>query len=214
MATTTVALKPKRGRPSLARASTIDRVILEQARELFLADGFDAVAMEQVAAAVGISKGTLYARHSSKEHLFGAVIMDMIAQWSQEASKLDYLLTEDIQQRLRHHAYTMVKSLVQPDVISFQRILVAVQHRFPQLAESIAEVGYRYMVNIMRDDIIAAAERDGMPVKDAEGVALMIVSSIGGYNLFEVPSGKLTLEQLLAHADRTVELAMAARPAW
>lgn len=214
MVIATTASKSKRGRPSLARASAIDRVIMEQARELFLAEGFDAVAMEQVAAAANVSKGTLYARHSSKEDLFAAVILDMIARWSQEASKLDYLLTDDIGQRLRHHAYTMVKSLVQPEVISFQRVLVAIQHRFPQLAEAVSNAGYRYMVDIMRDDITAAAKRDNMPAKDPEGVALMIVSSIGGYNLFEMASGKLTLERLHAHADRMIDLALSARAAW
>ncbi|MDD3799251.1 MAG: TetR/AcrR family transcriptional regulator [Novosphingobium sp.] len=214
MATTSAALQPKRGRPSAARASAIDRVILETARTLFLAEGFDAVAMEQVAAAVGISKGTLYARHSSKEDLFTAVVKDTIAQWSSEASKLDYLLTEDIRQRLRHHAYTMAKSLMQPDVISFQRVLLGVQHRFPELAETISDIGYGYMIDIISGDIAAAAARDGIPARDPEGVARMIVSAISGCHLHEVPSGKLTLERLLAYADRTVELAMAARTAW
>ena len=214
MATTTVALQPKRGRPSLARASAIDRVILERAREMFFAEGFDAVAMEQVAAAVGISKGTLYARHASKEALFTAVTLDMIAQHSTQAARLDHLLTDDIEQRLRHHARMMVNSLVQPDVRSFQRALSTVQHRFPDLAASISDVGYRYMVRIMRDDIIAAAARDDMPVRDAEGVALMIVSAIGGYQLYETPGGKLTPEELQAHAERTIDIAMAARSSW
>ena len=76
------------------------------------------------------------------------------------------------------------------------------------------KVGYRYLVNIMRDDIQATAARDGQVVRDAEGVALMIVSSIGGYDMFEVSSGRLTIEQLQTHADRTIDLAMAARAAW
>lgn len=214
MATSSAALKPKRGRPSAARASAIDRVILETAKGLFLAEGFDAVAMEQVASAVGISKGTLYARHSSKEELFAAVIMHMVAEWSKAAAELDYMLTPDIEQRLRHHAHTMAKSLMQPDVISFQRVLLGVQHRFPELAETVADIGYGYMVDIMGGDIASAAQRDGIPARDPDSVARMIVSSISGFHLHEIPGGKLSLARLIAHADRTVELALAARAAW
>ncbi|QZP07833.1 TetR/AcrR family transcriptional regulator [Caenibius sp. WL] len=204
----------RRGRPSPARASAIDRLILEHARALFLAEGFDAVAMEQVAAAARISKGTLYARHSSKEALFTAVTLDLIAQWAQAAAQYDHLLTDDIAQRLRHHAHLMVRSMLRPDVVSFQRVLRGIKHRFPQLADAVSGAGYRHIVDIIRGDILAAAERDGRPVKDAEGVALTIVSAIGGFDLYAVTSGKLTVEQFLAHADRTIELAMAARAAW
>lgn len=211
---TTTTLLPKRGRPSLARAKAIDRIIIEQARGMFFTEGFDAVSMEQVANGAGISKVTLYARHPSKEDLFTAVVLDMISQWAQDASRFDHLLTSDIAQRLRHHAHLMVKSLSQSEVIAFQRVLLGMQHRFPQLADAVADAGYRYMVNIMRQDILDAAERDGIPVKDAGGVARMIVVSIGGYQLYEVPNGKLTLEELLAHADRTIELAVAARVSW
>lgn len=214
MANTTEGLKSKRGRPSLERAGAIDRMIMTQARTLFLAEGFDTVSMEQIAAAANISKGTLYARHSSKEDLFAAVTLDMIAHSSQTIADNAHLLTDDLEQRLRHHARLMVGSLMNPEVISFQRMLLGVQHRFPELAEAVTKVGYRYLVNIIRDDIQASARRDGYTVRDAEGVALMIVSSIGGFDMFEVSSGRLTIEQLQAHADRTIDLAMAARAMW
>lgn len=214
MPDTTGGLKSKRGRPSLERASAIDRMIMTQARTLFLAEGFDAVSMEQIAAATNISKGTLYARHSSKEDLFAAVTLEIIAQSSEIMAQNAHLLTDDLEQRLRHHARLMVGSLMNPEVIAFQRMLLGVQHRFPELAEAVTEVGYRYLVNIMRDDILTYAGREGRVVRDAEGVALMIVSSIGGYDMFEVSSGRLTIEQLQAHADRTIDLAMAAQAVW
>lgn len=214
MASILSEVKSRRGRPSLARASAIDRLILERARDLFLADGFDAVSMEQVAAVVDISKGTLYARHSSKEDLFAAVTFDLIEQWTNEGAEHDHLLTDDIEQRLRLRAHLMVRNLLQPDVISFQRALMGVQHRFPKLAQAISKVGYRHIVGNIQRDIEDAAVRDGIPVKDAEGVALTIVSSINGFDLYEVPSGKLTVETLLAHTNRTIDLVMAARAAW
>jgi len=52
----------------------------------------------------------IYARHSSKEGLSIAVILDTIARWSQEAAKLDYLvLTDDIGQRLQLERLRAIK---------------------------------------------------------------------------------------------------------
>ena len=90
------AAKSRRGRPSASRVGAIDRTIIETARQLFLADGFDAVAMEQVAAVAKVSKGTLYARYPAKEALFTAVIRASLREWSEEAARQDHELTDDI----------------------------------------------------------------------------------------------------------------------
>ena len=108
--------RPRSGRPTAARVSAIDRAIVEAARAMFLVGGFDGVAMEQVAATADISKGTLYARYPSKEALFSAVIEASIRDWSEEAARSDDQLTDDIGQRLRHHARTIAASLLRPDL--------------------------------------------------------------------------------------------------
>ena len=47
-------------------------VILETAKRLFLAQGFDGVSMDQIAAEAGVSKLTVYSHYGDKETLFGA----------------------------------------------------------------------------------------------------------------------------------------------
>src|SRR5260370_7219755 len=50
------------------------RQIMEGARTVFLADGFDGASMNDIARVAGVSKGTLYVYFESKEQLFKALI--------------------------------------------------------------------------------------------------------------------------------------------
>jgi AcrR family transcriptional regulator len=49
------------------------RQILNGAREVFLAMGFDAASMGEIARRAGVSKGTLYVYFASKEQLFEVI---------------------------------------------------------------------------------------------------------------------------------------------
>lgn len=211
MTKSTASHQPKRGRPSVARAEALDRLVIDTARSMFLADGFDAVAMEQVAAAARISKGTLYARHPSKEALFIAMVEDIIRRWSDEASGEDYLLTDDIETRLRHHARTIATWLHRPDALAIQRLVLAVRDRFPDVARSMHDRGYRYIVELIRGDIERAAARDGTAVRDPLAVAELIVSSIAGRQLQDVDNTPASLE---IFAQRVIDIVLAARADW
>ena len=50
------------------------RQIVEGARQVFMAQGFDAASMGEIARAAGVSKGTLYVYFKSKEQLFEAIV--------------------------------------------------------------------------------------------------------------------------------------------
>jgi len=205
---------PRRGRPSSARASQIDRALLDCAYSRFLSEGFDGVAMEQVAADAGVSKGTLYARHASKEALFTAVIEAKINEWSNEASVEDHLLTDDIMQRLHHHAGTVAKWVCRPDVTAFNRTVTQAQPRFPELARKLFDTGYMYIVGLIAREIEEASVRDGLPVRDAVIVAKVLVSSISGFHGQEELSGQLAESDVHKYAHFLVDLLVASRSSW
>src|SRR3569833_2638363 len=50
------------------------RQIVEGARAVFLANGFDAASMADIAKAAGVSKGTLYVYFKDKDELFSAIV--------------------------------------------------------------------------------------------------------------------------------------------
>jgi len=214
MSTTVPQFVPRRGRPTAKQVAAIDNAIVTTARRHFLENGFDAVGMEAIAFELGVSKGTLYGRYPSKEALFHAIFKDAVARWSADAAKDDAQLTNDIGQRLRHHVEKIARSHDNPEVQAFQRLVVSTAGRFPALAISIHEVGALYIISLISKDIRDAADRDGIPVRDADDVAVRIVTGISGWYNQESLIRSVELAEVIAFGNRTVDLIMAARPVW
>jgi len=210
----TIEYVPRRGRPSAKQTAAINAAILTTARRMFLENGFDAMAMEAVAFEIGASKGTIYDRYPSKEALFHAVVEESVARWAAAAAVDDVQLTDDLGQRLRHHARVIAQSQLNPEIQSFQRLIISNAERFPALARSMHEVGTLYIVGLIAKDIVAAAERDGIPVSQPEDIANRLVSTLNGWYLLQSMVRTVTLDELIAFGERTVDLLLAARPYW
>lgn len=209
-----IGFVPKRGRPSPVQAAAIDRAILSAARRVFLDQGYDALAMDALAARIGVSKGTIYARHPSKEALLSAVLHDIIEDWVAAAAVDETVLTDDIAIRLRYHARRIARSLLNPDVYAVHRLMMTTRHRFPDTWKMLFDIGYLRTVTGLAQEITAAAARDGIPVRDAGGCARALFSMISGWHMQESGLRALTVVDVEAFADRAAELILAARSAW
>jgi TetR/AcrR family transcriptional repressor of mexJK operon len=66
--------KAKPGAPGRPKDLSKGAAILEAAKKLFVEQGFDRVSMDQIAAAAGVSKLTVYSHYGDKESLFSAAI--------------------------------------------------------------------------------------------------------------------------------------------
>ncbi|MCP3735925.1 TetR/AcrR family transcriptional regulator [Sphingomonas sp. RP10(2022)] len=192
----------------------IEKALIATARRHFLENGFDASAMEAIATELGVSKSTLYGRYPSKEALFHAIVEDAVARWSADAARGDAELTDDIEQRLRHHVRVIARSHDNPEVQAFQRIIVSTARRFPALARSMHEVGSLYIIAIIANDIRAAAIRDGIPARDPDEIATRIVASMTGWYLQQSLIRPIGLAEFERYGDRTVDIIMAARAIW
>lgn len=214
MASSAPNFTPRRGRPNAEQLAAIEQTILSAARRLFFEEGFDAVTMERVAAVAGVSKGTLYARYPSKGPLFTAIVEASLLELSRAAAAREHSLPDDIGERLRHHARAIAGSLVLPEIKVFQRTLLTHRDRFPELSRTIYDRGYRYIVDLVAADVRAAAERDGVPVRDPESIGAMLVSTVTGWQTQEIGHHEPSYEELERFALRAVDLLLAARSAW
>ena len=204
----------RRGRPSAAQVTAIERSIIETAKSLFLTNGFHLVTMERVAGEAGVSKGTLYARYSSKEDLFDAVVKASVGNWSDFASRNNHLLSEHLPDRLRHYVRSIAASLVDPEVRAFQQLLATNGVQFPILARALYDNGYLFVVRMLETDIEAAAERDFVPVRDAETVARHLVAAISGWYMQESAVRDTTAWQIEQFGYSVVDLLIASRSNW
>lgn len=211
---TSVAFKPKRGRPSTKQVQAIDAAIIATARGMFVEGGFDSFSMDAVASELGISKGTLYTRHSSKEALLQAVIKDTLEGWSATSARNDHLLPEEIGARLRQHLRVIGRKTAEPEVRAYTLLWMSVRDRDPEVARIVHDVGFMHGVEVIANDIVAAARRDGVPVRDATGTATLLLSTLTGWYMQESNVRVVTAEEIDQCADRIVELFMIARTGW
>jgi len=126
------------------------RQIIEGARKLFLAQGFDAASMGEIARQAGVSKGTLYVYFDSKERLFEAVVEDERSGQAEQVFRLD-AEDHDVEAVLNRLGKAFVEFLCQPSGISPLRTVMAIAERMP-------EVGRRFYENVLAKSINSLAE--------------------------------------------------------
>jgi AcrR family transcriptional regulator len=116
------------------------RQIVEGARQVFLARGFDAASMMDIAKAAGVSKGTLYVYFKNKEELFAAIVQQECAMHAEGAFRLDNN-NSDVASMLTQVGTGLVNFLCQPEKASSLRIVIAIADRMPEIGKTFYENG-------------------------------------------------------------------------
>lgn len=209
-------LTPNRrtGRPPNKKAGQIDEAILSAARDLFLSVGYEATTMEAVAQGAGVSKRTLYARHSTKEALMKSVVEDRVRRWSNEASANNVNLPQEFSERLKHHVRTAMASLGNPEIQQFDRLILATASRFPEIAETFYKIGYCYELQFLTDEITEGTKNDPVPAANPQRVARQLLSMIQGWRRTEETIRVLSREEAASFADDAVDVLLRGRDSW
>ncbi len=116
------------------------RQILEGARTVFLADGFDGASMNDIARVAGVSKGTLYVYFTSKEELFAALIREEKQAQAERLCQFAQAGT-DLRTTLIGFGSQLLELMLRPDSIAQFRIVVAAGAKFPAIGEAFYEAG-------------------------------------------------------------------------
>src|SRR5207244_4489547 len=131
---------------------------MEGARTLFLANGFDATSMGEIARQAGVSKGTLYVYFDSKERLFGAIIESQRRTQAEQVFSLDST-DPDVEGALTRLGVAFVRFLCQPDALGSLRTVMAIAERMPELGRSFYQAGPAFGIERLArylDDQVAA----------------------------------------------------------
>jgi AcrR family transcriptional regulator len=116
------------------------RQILEGAREVFLARGFDGASMGEIAKVAGVSKGTLYVYFDSKESLFEALTIEEKRGLAEVLFKLN-AEDPDVRAVLTELGRSYLKRLGRPEHISSIRMVIGAAEKFPRLGQAFYEAG-------------------------------------------------------------------------
>ncbi|AWB22903.1 TetR family transcriptional regulator [Methylobacterium currus] len=116
------------------------RQILDGAREVFLASGFDGASMGAIAKAAGVSKGTLYVYFESKEALFEALTIEEKRTLAENICRLDHD-DPDVAAVLRRLGTSLMEAMVRPDHIASVRMVIGAAEKFPRFGRAFYEAG-------------------------------------------------------------------------
>src|SRR6266513_2109979 len=116
------------------------RQIIDGARAVFLARGFDAASMGEIARQAGVSKGTLYVYFDSKEALFEAIVEEECQAQAEQVFALDSN-DHDVEAVLTRLGYAFVRFLCRPGGQSSIRTVISISERMPAIGKQFYETG-------------------------------------------------------------------------
>jgi len=116
------------------------RQIIEGARSVFMAVGYDAASMGEIAKVAGVSKGTLYVYFKDKDELFEAIVAKECQFHAEEAFDFDPA-NPDIAGTLTRMGVIFVKVMCTPERLSTLRTVLAIADRKPEVGRIFYETG-------------------------------------------------------------------------
>lgn len=117
------------------RAAQRPDEILNAALEVFVAKGFDGARMDDVAAAAGLSKGSIYLYFDSKVAMLKALIAREVEPIARRAEAVALAGTANPIATLQQLAAFVAERLLEPRTFAVPRLVISVAARFPEIAD-------------------------------------------------------------------------------
>lgn len=125
------------GRPTQEQSLQRQQALLEKALDIFLKNGYTKTTLDDIAAAMRMTKRTIYSAYGGKEGLFKTAVGRAIEKIRIPLEELQALESENLEMTLRKVAHLRVKQLLSPDGVRLQRIVNAQSYRFPELLQTV-----------------------------------------------------------------------------
>ncbi len=117
------------------------RQILDGARAVFLADGFDGASMNDIRRAAGVSKGTLYVYFHSKVSLFEALIRHDRSLQAEQLFQFGPQDDDDLERVLTRIGVGLMSEMCKPEHLAHLRMVVGAVAKYPQIGQAFFEAG-------------------------------------------------------------------------
>ena len=199
--------RPGVGRPTRAQQELRHEQLLNVALDLFLERGFEPATMEEIAAHVGMSKRTVYARYPDKGALFKAAVRRAIERYTVPRAALEALATDDLEETLAAIARLRIANVATPVATKLQRILSAQSYRFPELFHAAFEQGAGPTIGFLADLFARYSALGEIKVTEPRRAASAFLSLVvGGPARIIVSGNKLDRAEIEGHIRFAVDL--------
>lgn len=139
--------------------------ILEAAKRMFTAHGFDGVSMDQIAAEAGVSKLTVYSHFGDKETLFAAAVKSHCEQGLPDTLFAE-LPDMPLRERLLDIARAFFAMISSPAAIAGHRILCSPQIANSQLPQLFWEAGPKRIQAAFAELLVRRVDAGELDVPD------------------------------------------------
>ena len=194
----------RRGRPTAARVAEIDEAIYRGALTIFLEAGYGAASMDVITAEAQVSKGTLYARYTSKEALFRTVLEREREVLSARAGAQDHLLPDELGPRLRQHARVLVASMRSAEFQRMHKLIVSAELSFPEVARLWHEIGTARYVRFLAQDMAKCSRLPEHANVDWTFLANLFLHAVGGWQQTERLMRAVNDQEVIDFADAVI----------
>ena len=184
----------KRAPEKPAEDSAKRRQIVEGARAVFLAQGFDAASMSDIARAAGVSKGTLYVYFENKEQLFVAIVEEECLGHAEGVFDLNPD-DHDVEAALTRLGIAYVEFLCRPAKASALRTVLAIADRMPEIGKVFYETGPAFGIARLAAYLRAQTDAGILTVADCDVAAAQFMDACQStmfkpvmFNFSEAPS--------------------------
>jgi AcrR family transcriptional regulator len=160
----------KSGRPPKELASEVEGRVLDAAREVFLARGFEGASVDEIAEQARAGKQTLYSRFPNKAALFSAMVLRDVASRMDELSHV-VPVGETLEQRLVDAGITAVNSAFTEQRIGLLRLAIAEAKRFPDLASAVSHEAFALSTEAGVQLLREVAKSENLPAFAPERLA-------------------------------------------
>jgi AcrR family transcriptional regulator len=152
------------------------RQIIDGARMVFMARGFDAASMGEIAKAAGVSKGTLYVYFKDKDELFEAIVEKECPFQAEGIFAFD-AADPDVRGVLTRVCIAFVQALCVPSRQSSLRAVIAIADRMPKIGRRFYETGPAVGLAKMRAYLEAQVAAGRLAIPDCEVAAAQLMES-------------------------------------
>jgi len=192
------------------------QAIMEAARELFLANGYQGTSMDEIAALAEVSKQTVYKNFADKRQLFAEIVLRAASRADEFVGEMPQVLGDapDVEAGLRRLARRYLAAVMQPELLQLRRLVISEAGRFPDLARHYYKLAPDRVMATLAVQFGGLSEKGqldiGDPVAAASHYAFLVLGPPLDRAMFLGAEHGLTPATIDQHADAAVGVFLAA----
>jgi len=173
---------PRADDPRVVRSRA---AVLDAARTLFLRHGYAGTTMDDIAAAAGLTKRTLYNNYGDKEALFTEIVSHVLAYAEEFVHGLHEefaveITKTNLRQTLHDLGARLALGIIRPEVIALRRLLIGEARLFPTLAADYFDRAPGQVIDALAAGFAGLGRRRLLRVPDPHRAAAQFAYLVAG----------------------------------